>query len=59
MNTYRIKTLRLIEDAPPTFAVQAKTWFGLWFTVKLFYDADDWTFARLQAEDLLEKLQEE
>lgn len=55
---YRIKTLHLIEGLPPTYAVQVKTWLGIWITIKYFYD-EDLFFAHLQAEELLEKLNEE
>lgn len=55
---YRIKPLYLIESMGPAFAVQVRNFLGIWTTVKIFND-EDHVFARLQAEELLEKLQEE
>lgn len=55
---YRIKNLYLVEDMAPAFAVQVRNAFGIWTIIKVFQD-EDVVFARLQAEELLEKLQEE
>lgn len=55
---YRIKNLYLVEDMAPAFAVQVRNAFGIWTTIKVFQD-EDVVFARIQAEELLEKLQEE
>lgn len=42
----------------PTFAVQVFIIFGLWLTIKSFSDSDDPDFARREAEELLDKLNE-
>lgn len=55
---YRIKTLYRVEDMAPAFAVQVQNDFGSWTIIKVFQD-EDVVFARLKAEELLEKLQEE
>lgn len=39
------------------YAVQVKKWFG-WVTVKEFCDISDEEFAKLEAEELLEHLQQ-
>ena len=40
------------------FVVEVKTWLGIWVKIKSFHDQLDPEFARLEAEELLEKLQE-
>lgn len=40
----------------PHYSVQVKRWFG-WVTIKKFID-DDMGFAKREAEELLEKLEE-
>lgn len=42
----------------PTFTVQVHILFGLWVNVKSFRDEEDPDFARREAEDLLDKLNE-
>lgn len=42
----------------PTFTVQVCTWLGLWIDVKQFKDEEDTDFARREAEELLDKLNE-
>ena len=39
------------------YAVQVKKWYG-WVTVKEFFDLNDNEFSRLEAEELLEHLQQ-
>lgn len=56
--TYRIKTIYLIDGMAPAFAVQVRNFLGIWTTIKIFND-EDHVFARLQAEELIEKLEEE
>lgn len=57
MKKYRI---RIKEDVPrlPHYHVQLRLFPGLWATVKDFYEPLDPAFAQLQAEELLEKLNE-
>ncbi|QCD39700.1 hypothetical protein [Duncaniella freteri] len=42
----------------PTYSVQVRTWPGLWIDVKQFKDEEDPDFARREAEELLDKLNE-
>lgn len=42
----------------PTFAVQIRTVFGIWITIKSFRDAEMPDFANREAHELLEKLEE-
>lgn len=42
----------------PTHTVQVRAWFGVWINVKSFCDEDDPDFARREAEELLDKLNE-
>lgn len=58
MNNYRIKTLHLIEGMAPAFAVQMRFIFGLWITIKMFHEVEDWPYAKMQAEELYDKLTE-
>lgn len=64
MKKYRIKRTRKWVHVPdrhlhcPTFAVQMFIIFGLWLTIKSFTDSDDPDFARREAEELLDKLNE-
>ena len=55
---YRVKMM--LEDgyAIPGYYVQVRTWLGVWVTVKRFYDPYDPPFARREAEELLDKLNE-
>ena len=41
-----------------TFTVQVYTWLGLWIDVKQFKDEEIPDFARREAEELLDKLNE-
>lgn len=43
----------------PTFTIQVRKRFGRWVTVKRFFDAEDPGFARREAEELLDKLNED
>lgn len=43
----------------PTFIIQVRKRFGRWVTVKRFFDAEDPGFARREAEELLDKLNED
>lgn len=61
---YRIKE-SLVEDPratsfcyPVAYTVQVRTFIGIWICVKTFYDLFDPGFARREAEELLEKLEE-
>lgn len=61
---YRIKT-KLEHDSGidinlthPVFIVQVRAWWGAWVNVKVFYDPWDSDFARREAEELLDKLEE-
>lgn len=55
---YRIKML--LEDGytVPGYMVQVRTVIGLWVGVKYFYDPYDPDFAKREAEELLDKLNE-
>lgn len=55
---YRIITELAPDNETPMFCVQTKLLLGIWVTIKIFYDIDDHIFARLEAEELLEKLNE-
>lgn len=55
---YRIKTL-FPETPSPAYLVQVRTWWGTWVNVKKFDDLNDPDFARREAEELLDKLNEE
>lgn len=54
---YRIKVIKEQGYISPFFKVQVRRWFG-WVDVKVFYDSYEPDFARLEAEELLEKLNE-
>lgn len=64
MKKYRIKrTMKWIRCSRgllycPTYTVLVRSWFGLWVNVKSFCDTDDPDFARREAEELLDKLEE-
>lgn len=55
---YRIKTM--LEDGytVPGYMVQVRTYIGLWVGVKYFYDPHDSEFAKREAVELLDKLNE-
>nr|DAF09555.1 MAG TPA: hypothetical protein [Caudoviricetes sp.] len=55
---YRIKTTIELEEVAPLYIVQVRTWLGLWVTIKPFYEPYDPDFARREAEELLDKLNE-
>lgn len=55
---YRIKTTIELEEVAPLYIVQVRTWIGLWIDVKIFYDHYDPDFAKSEAEELLDKLNE-
>ena len=42
----------------PTYTIQVHVLFGLWVNVKSFRDEEDPDFARREAEELLDKLNE-
>lgn len=42
----------------PTYIIQIHILFGIWISVKSFTDTDDPDFARREAEELLDKLNE-
>lgn len=58
MRKYRVKMM--LEDGYtiPGYYVQVRTWIGVWVTVKRFFDPWDSDFARREAEELLDKLNE-
>lgn len=53
---YRIKEVPVFPSLT-RYVVQVRTVFGIWVSVKKFADYDN-GFARREAEDLLEKLEE-
>lgn len=55
---YRIKVVATTREFPPGYIVQVRTWLGLWVTIKTFYEPYDPDFARREAEELLDKLNE-
>lgn len=55
---YRIDTSLGPDFNTPLYAVQVKTWIGTWVNVKTFYDPADPAFAKMEAEELVEKLRE-
>ena len=55
---YRIKATINPDYVNPCYKVQVLRWFG-WVDVKVFYDPYDRDFARREAEELLDKLNEE
>ncbi len=56
---YRIKVVATTREFTPSYIVQVHTWLGLWVTIKPFYEPYDPDFARREAEELLDKLNEE
>ncbi len=64
MKKYRIKRTCKWVHFPgehlfcPTFSVQVFIIFGVWLTIKTFTDPEDTDFARREAEELLDKLNE-
>ena len=58
MKKYRVKMM--LEDGCtiPGYYVQVRTWPYVWVTVQRFYDPYDPDFARREAEELLDKLNE-
>lgn len=54
---YRIKTELLQHYTAPLYIVQVRRWFG-WVNIKSFYDPYDPDFAKREAEELLDKLNE-
>ncbi len=55
---YRIK-MRFEENYPvQSYVVQVLILFCIWVDVKVFYDPYEPSFAQLEAEELLEKLNE-
>lgn len=59
MKKYRIKKVLGVGGYHPLYIVQVHTWLGLWVDVKEYDDPDDPDFARREAEELLDKLNEE
>lgn len=57
MNKFRMQ-MELGQKTNLAWVVQGRTWFGLWVTIKLFEDPDDPDYARLQAQELIDKLTE-
>ena len=61
---YRIKTIHecvsglLGVTILPIYRVEVRTWCGIWVTVKEFCDITDFEFAKREAEELLEHLNE-
>lgn len=54
---YRIKSELLQHYTVPLYIVQVRRWFG-WVSIKSFYDPYDPDFAKREAEELLDKLNE-
>lgn len=55
---YRIKVVATTREFTPGYIVQVRTWLGLWVTVKRFHEPYDPDFAKHEAEELLDKLNE-
>ena len=55
---YRIKTVLGAGYHFPAYLVQVRAWWGMWVNVKYFDDPEDPDFARREAEELLDKLNE-
>lgn len=55
---YRIKVILGVSYAHPGYIVQVRTWLGIWVNVKYFYYPEDPDFARREAEELIDKLNE-
>ncbi len=55
---YRIKVFARGLFTIPGYYVQVRTYLGVWIVVKRFYDPEDPDFARREAEELLDKLNE-
>lgn len=56
---YRIKTVLGGSHMHPGYIVQYRAWWGMWVNVKYYDDPYDPDFARREAEELLDKLNEE
>jgi len=55
---YRIKIILYAGYTHPSYIVQVRAWWGMWVNVKYFDDPEDPDFARREAEELLDKLNE-
>lgn len=55
---YRIKTILGAGYTHLGYIVQVRAWWGLWVNVKYFDEPDAPDFARREAEELLDKLNE-
>lgn len=55
---YRIKVMTEDGYTIPAFVVQVRAWWCAWVNVKEFYDPWDTAFARREAEELLDELNE-
>ena len=55
---YRIKVVATTREFSPGYIVQVRTWVGLWVNIKFFYGPYDPDFAKREAEELLDKLNE-
>lgn len=55
---YRIKTMVDQSGIMPVYMVQVRTWWSMWVNVKQFYDPWEPEFALSEANELIEKLNE-
>lgn len=55
---YRIKVVTTTREFSPGYIVQVRAWWGLWVNIKFFYEPYDPDFAKREAEELLDKLNE-
>lgn len=58
MKKYRIKVVPDAGRIHPGYLVQVRSWWGLWVNVKYYEDFADPEYAKREAEELLEKLNE-
>lgn len=56
MKKYRIRTALGASHQHPVYIVQVRAWWGMWVNVKVFDDCDDPDFAKREAEELIDKL---
>lgn len=59
MKKYRIKRIVHVWQDYPSYMVQVRSWLGLWIDVKYFYDWEYPQSALWEAEELLDKLNEQ
>lgn len=55
---YRILPVMSLNGQNMEYVVQVRHWLGIWIDIKIFDEGKDEAFAKQQAEELLDKLEE-